>query len=74
MRVYDETYKNVWHAPGIQTLLTTDEKTSDREVAWISPYQKSRVVVIQLGHGREAHESPWYRTLVRRSILWSAGR
>ena len=74
MRVYDETYKNVWHAPGIQTLLTTDEKTSDREVAWISPYQKSRVVVVQLGHGREAHESPWYRTLVRRSILWSAGR
>ncbi|MGJ5814950.1 ThuA domain-containing protein [Paludibaculum fermentans] len=74
MRVLDETYKNVWHSAGIQPLLTTDEKTSDKELAWISPYEKSRVAVILLGHGREAHESPWFRNLLHRAIVWSGGR
>lgn len=74
MRVFDETYKNVWHGAGIQPLLTTDEKTSDKELAWISPYEKSRVAVILLGHGREAHESPWFRNLLHRSIVWAGGR
>ncbi|WP_321473629.1 ThuA domain-containing protein [uncultured Paludibaculum sp.] len=74
MRVFDETYKNLWHAPGIQPLLVTDEKTSDKELAWISPYEKSRVAVILLGHGREAHESPWFRSLLHKAILWSGSR
>lgn len=34
----------------------------------------SHVVVIQLGHGREAHEKPNYRKLARNAILWSAGK
>jgi hypothetical protein len=74
MRIHDETYKQVWRAPGLEALVTADHPTSDRAVAWIGPYQKSRVAVIQLGHGREAHENPWYRRLVRQAILWSAGR
>ncbi len=74
MRVLDETYKNVWHRPDAQVLLTTDETTSDPDIAWISPYAKSRVVVIALGHGRETHEMPWYRTLVRHAVVWTGGR
>lgn len=74
MRIHDETYKRMWYAPGLQVLLTTDHPSSDPPVAWVSPYAKSRVAVIQLGHGREAHENPWYRRLVRQAILWSAGR
>jgi hypothetical protein len=70
----DETYKGMWRAPGTQVLLTTKHETSDEALAWVSPYQKSKVVYVQLGHGREAHENPWYRKLVRNSILWSAGR
>ncbi len=70
----DETYKGMWRAPGTQVLLTTKHATSDEALAWISPYAKSKVVFVQLGHGREAHENPWYRKLVRNSILWSAGR
>lgn len=73
MRVFDETYKNLWHAAGIRPLVTTEEKTSDRALAWISPYAKSRVVVVLLGHGRAAHESPWFRGLVRRAVGWAGG-
>jgi type 1 glutamine amidotransferase len=70
----DETYKGMWRGPGIQTILTTKHPTSDEPLAWISPYAQSRVVYIQLGHGRDAHENPWYRRLVSNAILWSASR
>jgi type 1 glutamine amidotransferase len=74
MRLLDETYKNVWHRPDVRVLLTTDEATSDKEIAWISPYDKSRVVVIGPGHGPETHNLPWYHTLVRRAVIWAGGR
>jgi hypothetical protein len=31
-------------------------------------------VVVQLGHDRHAHENPWFRQLVRQSVLWAGGR
>jgi len=74
MYMHDETYKGMWHAPGLEVLLTTNHPTSDELLAWIGPSKTSRVVCIQLGHGREAHENPWYRELVHRAVLWSAGR
>ena len=43
-------------------------------MAWISPYTKSRVVYIQLGHGERAHLYPAYRTLVQDAIRWTGGR
>jgi type 1 glutamine amidotransferase len=73
MRLFDETYKNVWRNPAAQVLLTADHPTSDVDIAWISPYQKARVVYLQPGHGRETHELPWYRKLVHNAIIWSAG-
>jgi type 1 glutamine amidotransferase len=72
--IYDETYKGMWLAPDNTVLMTTSHPLADPPVAWISPYQKSRVVAIQLGHGREAHTNPGYRTLLRNAILWSAGK
>jgi type 1 glutamine amidotransferase len=74
MRLLDETYKLVWHAPNVTVLLTTGHPTSDPDIAWVSPYPKSRVVYIQPGHGRETCEMPWYRQLVQRAVLWSAAR
>jgi type 1 glutamine amidotransferase len=68
----DETYGRLWLSPKNTVLLTTDHPTSDGPVAWISGYAGSRIVVIQPGHGREAHEHPVYRRLVHNSILWSA--
>lgn len=73
-RIWDETYKGVWISPKVQVILQTDNPTSDGPVAWISPYEKSRVVYLQLGHGRDAHLNPIYRQLVRNAILWAAGR
>lgn len=74
MRIFDETYKHVWHRPDVQVLLTADHPTSDVNIGWVSPYAKSRVVYLQPGHGRESHELPWFRSLVHRAILWTAGR
>ena len=71
MRLVDETYKGMWISPAVKVLLKTDHPTADGPVAWISPYEKSRVVYIKLGHGREAHEHPGYRQLVHNGILWS---
>jgi len=55
-------------------LFKSDNPTSDASVAWISPYARSRVVYIQLGHDHAAHRHPAYRALVHNAILWSAGR
>jgi len=43
-------------------------------MAWISPYDKSRVFVTLMGHDRQVHITPGYRRLVHNAILWTAGR
>jgi type 1 glutamine amidotransferase len=73
-RVLDEAYKQVWISPRVQALLKTSNPENDEVVAWVSPYARSRVIYIQLGHGSEAHRNPVYRRLVHNSILWTAGR
>lgn len=74
LHLWDETYKGMWISPDVKVLLRTDNPTSDGPVAWISPYKKSRIVYIELGHDRFAHLYPAYRTLVYRAIMWSTGR
>ena len=74
MHFRDEVYHGMWISPRVTVLLKTGNPLSDGPVAWISPYDKARVVYIQLGHGRFAHENPDYQELVHRAILWSAGR
>ena len=74
MHLWDETYKGMWISPDVKVLLRSDAPTSDGPVAWISPYTKSRVVYIQLGHGETAHLYPAYRTLVQDAIRWTGGR
>jgi type 1 glutamine amidotransferase len=74
MLIHDETYKHMWISNKVKVLLETKHPTSDGPLAWISPYEKSRVVVIQLGHGAEAHRHPGYRQLVHNAIRWAAGR
>jgi uncharacterized protein len=73
-RILDEAYKQMWVSPRVQPLLVTGAPENDRVVAWISPYEKSRVVYIQLGHGSSAHRNPIYRRLVQNGIAWTAGR
>lgn len=73
-KIHDEVYKDMWISSKVQVLLETDHPLSDKPVAWVSPYTKSRVVFIQLGHGSEAHRNPVYRKLVRNAIAWTAGQ
>jgi type 1 glutamine amidotransferase len=70
----DETYKGMRISPKVTPLLEIDHPDGDRYVAWVSPFQLSRVVYIQLGHDERAHRTAAYRELVRRAILWSARR
>jgi type 1 glutamine amidotransferase len=72
--ITDEAYKNLYMSPRIKPLLTTDNPTSDVNLAWIGPCETSRVVAIQLGHGHSAFGHPSYRTLVHNAILWASGK
>jgi len=58
----------------VQVILETDHPLADRPVAWVSPYAKSRVVYIQLGHDRRTHLHPSYRNLIRNAVQWAGGR
>lgn len=73
-QIRDETYNNYDTDPNAEVLLTTEHPKSDRELAWVKTYAKSRVVVVALGHDHFAYENPSFRTVVARSILWAAGR
>ncbi len=73
-RIVDETYERMQYESGITVLLRTDAKGSNDPVAWISPYKKSRVVAIQLGHDRQAHENLHFRQVFHRAMLWAGGR
>jgi len=74
IHIRDEAYKGKWISPKVQVLLTTDHPDDDGPIAWISPYQKSRVVYIELGHDHWSHQHPAFRTLVKQAILWAAGK
>ena len=73
--IVDETYKGYWVDPRAHVLLTTDEPTSERPLAWAREQGRSRIVTIQLGHGgpaggRNAFSSPAYKRLVGNAIRW----
>src|SRR5262249_413606 len=72
-RIQDETYRNMYISQSVRPLLTTDNPTSDVNLAWIGPCTTARVVAIQLGHGRSAFGNPSYRTLVHNAVRWAAG-
>lgn len=70
----DETYGKMQYQPGLKVLLRSDAPGGDGMVAWISPYAKSRVVVMQLGHDHQAHDNPQFREVFRRCVLWAGQR
>ncbi len=72
--IHDETYNHYDTDPQATVLLTTEHPKSDHELAWAKTYDRSRVVYIELGHDHFAYENPAYRTIVARSIRWTAGR
>ena len=71
--IHDETYKGYDVPPGVQVLLTTDEPTSSRELAWAKTYEKARVVFLQLGHDHFAYEDADFQKLLANANRWTAG-
>ncbi|MFX1417511.1 MAG: ThuA domain-containing protein [Promethearchaeota archaeon] len=71
VHIYDETYKNMWLSPNIKVVLQSNLFTSDKPLIWISPYEKSRVVVVIPGHGWGAHYNLGFRSLLKDAILWA---
>ncbi len=74
LHINDETYKDMWISDDVTVLMETDHPTADRPVVWVGPYQKARIVYIQLGHGPQAHLNPDFQELIRRAVLWVGGR
>lgn len=72
LKLNDESYHGEWVSPKVQVLMETDNPDNVKPVVWIGPWQQSRVVVIQFGHGPATHCDPGYRKLVHNAILWAA--
>jgi type 1 glutamine amidotransferase len=72
--IHDETYGGFEVKPESHVLLTTDERTNGRNLAWAKTYGAARVVYIQLGHDHQAYENPNYQRLVAQAIQWVSKR
>jgi len=72
--IEDETYGGFQDSPHAHALLTTEEPTSGRTIAWAKTYEAARVIYIQLGHDHLAYENPSYRRLLAQAIAWVARR
>jgi type 1 glutamine amidotransferase len=72
--IHDEIYWGFRVGKDVTPLISTTHPKSGKPLAWARTQGKSRVVYLQLGHGKEAFENPNYRTLLAQSIRWTAGR
>jgi hypothetical protein len=70
----DETYKMADPGEGSHVLLTTDHPKSMKSIAWTREHHNARVFCLASGHDNEAWAHPSFREVLRRGILWSAGR
>ena len=69
--IHDEIYWGFRVGSDVTPLITTTHPKSGKPLAWARSEGKSRVVYLQLGHGKEAFENENYRKLVAQSIRWT---
>jgi len=72
--IHDEIYWGFRVGADVTPLITTTHPKSGKRLAWIRTQGKSRVVFVQLGHGKEAFANENYRKLVAQSIHWTANK
>jgi len=73
--VIDETYQiGEPEETGNTVLITTDNKTSMRNLAWTRQYKNSRVFAYASGHDSKVYADESYRKIVHRALRWTAGR
>jgi hypothetical protein len=70
----DETYSTHDAGEGSEVLITYDHPRSMRTIAWTRQYRQARVFCYQAGHDASAYRDDSFREVLRRGILWSAGR
>ncbi len=70
--IRDEVYQGHGLEPQVHVLLTTDEPSNAKAVAWVHTYRKSPVCYFQLGHDEQAYAQPAFREILGRAIHWSA--
>ena len=71
---HDEAYGKYSVDPQAHVLLTTEEPSSEKAIAWVKTYRKAPVCYILLGHDAAAYANESYRRLVVQAIRWAAGR
>jgi type 1 glutamine amidotransferase len=70
--IQDEIYWGFSVNQDVTPLITTTHPKSGKPLGWYRTQGKSRVVYLQLGHGKEAFNDENYRKLVGQSIRWVA--
>ena len=70
----DETYRMNEPDSSSQVLLTAEHALSLKAIAWTRTFGSSRVVCYASGHDHCAYDDPRFGEIVRRGLLWSAGR
>jgi len=70
----DETYEMPEPGEDSEILLTCDHLKSMNAIAWTRRYGKARVFCYQGGHDSQAYSHRNFQEVLRRGILWSAGR
>jgi type 1 glutamine amidotransferase len=72
--IHDEIYWGFRVQPDVTALISTTHPQSGKPLGWVRTEGESRVVFLQLGHGKSAFENPNYRRLVAQSIRWAGRR
>lgn len=70
----DETYTMAEPVGDNHVLLTADHEKSMKSIAWTRRHNKSRVFCYQSGHDNVTWADANFREVLRRGVLWSAGR
>lgn len=70
----DESYTMAEPTADNEILVTTDHPNSMRAIAWTRRYKNSRVFCYQSGHDNSTWSDPSFQQLLRRGMLWSAGK
>jgi hypothetical protein len=71
--VIDETYTiGEPEEPGNHILITTDNPTSIKNIAWTRQYKNSRVFCYASGHDNKVYADENFRAVLRRGLLWAS--
>ncbi len=70
----DETYTMAEPVGDNDMLLTTEHEKCMHSIAWTRAFGKSRVFCFQSGHDNVTWADTNYQEVLRRGVLWSAGK